>query len=149
MTIIAAEREVEVRASLSTCWKIISDLETTPQWQESMESARVLETDTDGRGRLVEVIFDAKVRELTARLEISYDPERSMSWEQVTGDLKWLTGAWSLESLADDLTRAVYSLKADTGRMLGLLVKGPVEDRVKELLTADATDGLKVRAEGS
>jgi hypothetical protein len=112
-----------------------------------MESARVLETDNDGRGQLVEVVFDAKVRELKSRLEISYDPEHSMNWEQVTGDLKWLTGSWSLESLADELTRAVYSLKADTGRMLGLLVKGPVEERVKKILTSDATDGLKGRAE--
>ena len=32
--------------------------------------------------------------------------------------------------------------------MLGLLVKGPVEEKVKEILTKDATDGLKFRAEG-
>lgn len=147
MAIITAERQIEVRASIATCWAIISDLETTPQWQQSMKSARIIETDPEGRGRLVEVTSDAKVRELTSRLRISYDPERSMVWEQVKGDLKWLTGGWALEPLAEDLTRAAYSLKADTGRVLGLLVKGPVEDRVKDILTVDATEGLKARAE--
>lgn len=114
-----------------------------------MTSAKILETDGEGRARVVEVTSDAKVREVTARLEFSYEPEHSMTWEQVKGDLKWLTGAWSLEAVADDLTRAAYSLKADTGRMLGLLVKGPVEDKIKELLTRDATEGLKERAERS
>ena len=149
MAIITAERQIEVRASLSTCWEIVSDLEKTPEWQESMTSAKVLETDAEGRARLVEVTSDAKVRSVTSRLEFSYEPEHSMTWEQVKGDLKWMTGAWFLESLAADLTRAVYTLKADTGRMLGLLVKGPVEEKVKEVLTKDATDGLKSRAESS
>jgi ribosome-associated toxin RatA of RatAB toxin-antitoxin module len=148
MAIISAERKVEVQASISTCWQIISDVGNTPEWQESMKTARILETDEEGRGRLVEISSDAKVREVTSKLEFSYEPEHSMTWEQVKGDMKWLTGRWSLESLAEDLTRAVYSLEADTGRMLGLLVKGPVEEKVKEILTKDATDGLKFRAEG-
>jgi hypothetical protein len=58
-----------------------------------------------------------------------------------------MTGSWVLEDLGDDRTRAVYSLEADTGRMLGLLLKGPVEDKVKGWLTNDATSGLKKYAE--
>lgn len=149
MAIITAERQIEVQAPLSICWEIITDLAETPVWQESMATAEILETDASGRGSLARVTFDARVREISATLEISYAPERSMTWEQEEGDLKWLTGGWSLESLSDDLTRAIYSLKADTGRMLGLLIKGPVEDRVKEILTSDATEGLKRRAEDS
>ncbi|MFM9054466.1 MAG: hypothetical protein ACKOQ5_06425 [Solirubrobacterales bacterium] len=45
------------------------------------------------------------------------------------------------------MTRAVYRLEADTGRVLGLLVKGPVADKVKDMLTSDATEGLKRWAE--
>ena len=149
MAIITAERQVEIRASVSTCWEIITDVESTPSWQEAMSAARILEADEAGRGRLVEITSDARVREVTARLEFSYEPEHVMSWEQVKGDLKWLTGSWTLDEAKGGLTRAVYSLKADTGRMLGLLVKGPVEERIKDLLTRDATEGLKGRAEGS
>lgn len=149
MAVIAAERQIEVQAPISVCWGIITDLAETPRWQDSMATAEVLQTDASGHGTLARVTFDARVREIAATIEISYEPERSMTWEQEDGDLKWLTGGWSLEALGDELTRAVYSLKADTGRVLGLLIKGPVEDRVKETLTSDATEGLKARAEGS
>lgn len=149
MTIITAERQIEVAASISRCWEVITDLPETPRWQESMKAARVLEADESGRGSLAEVTFDAGVRDITSTVELSYDPERSMTWRQESGDLKSLVGGWSLEALADELTRAVYTLTADTGRVLGLLVRGPVEERVKQFLTSDAVEGLKARAESS
>lgn len=114
-----------------------------------MKAAKVLEADESGRGILAEVTFDAGVRDISSTVELSYDPESSMTWRQANGDLKSLVGGWSLEALADELTRAVYTLTADTGRVLGLLVKGPVEERVKQFLTSDAVEGLKARAERS
>lgn len=147
MGILKAERTVEISATKSHCYEIISDLATTPTWQESMVSATVLETDPEGRAKLVEIKSDAKVRVVTSHLEFKYQPEDGMTWEQKKGDLKWLTGAWKLEDLGDNMTRATYSLEADTGRMLGLLIKGPVEGKVKDLLTSDAAEGLKKVAE--
>jgi len=147
MGILKAERVVEIDAPKSRCFEIISDLENTPKWQESMVSAEVLETDSDGRAKLVEIKSDAKVREVTSLLAFDYQPEDSMTWEQKKGDMKWLNGKWELEDLGDDRTRATYSLEADTGRMLGLLIKGPVQDKVKGWLTNDAAEGLKKYAE--
>ena len=53
----------------------------------------------------------------------------------------------AIQDLGDGKTRATYALKGDTGRMLGLLIKGPVQDKLKEWLTKDAAEGLKARAE--
>ena len=147
MGILKAERTVEIDAPKSRCYEIISDLEGTPEWQEAMVSAKVLKSDSEGRAKLVEIKSDAKVREVTSHLEFEYQPEDGMTWEQKKGDLKWLNGKWALEDLGDDRTRATYSLEADTGRMLGLLIKGPVQDKVKDMLTRDAADGLKKKAE--
>ena len=147
MAILKAERTVEVDASKARCYEIISDLENSPKWQESMVSAEVLETDTDGNAALVEIKSDAKVREVTSHLAFEYQPEDGMTWEQKKGDLKWLNGSWVLDDLGDGKTRATYSLEADTGRMLGLLLKGPVQDKVKNMLTKDAAEGLKKYAE--
>jgi ribosome-associated toxin RatA of RatAB toxin-antitoxin module len=147
MAILKAERTVEVEASKSRCYEIISDLENSPKWQESMVSAKVLETDSDGMAALVEIKSDAKVREVTSHIAFRYQPEDGMTWEQKKGDLKWLNGAWVLEDLDDGRTKATYSLEADTGRMLGLLIKGPVQDKVKDMLTKDAAEGLKKFAE--
>jgi uncharacterized membrane protein len=147
MGILKASSTVEVDAPVSRCYEIISDLENTPNWQEAMVSAKVLETDSEGRPELVEIKSDAKVRTVTSRIAFKYQPETGMTWEQKKGDMKWMTGSWVLEDLGDDCTRAVYALEADTGRMLGLLLKGPVEDKVKAWLTNDATAGLKKYAE--
>ncbi|MCO5316160.1 MAG: SRPBCC family protein [Solirubrobacterales bacterium] len=147
MGILKAERTVEINAPRSRCYEIISDLEHTPDWQDSMKELDVLESDGEGRATVVQIKSDAKVKDVTSRLEFSYQPEDGMTWEQTKGDLKWLKGKWILEDLGDDRTRATYALEADTGRMLGLLIKGPVEDKLKEWLTKDAAEGLKAEAE--
>ncbi|MFM8792130.1 MAG: type II toxin-antitoxin system RatA family toxin [Solirubrobacterales bacterium] len=147
MGILTAERSIEIEAPRAACWAIIADLEATPEWQESMVKAKILESDSEGRGTLVEITSDAKVRAVTSRISFSYEPETKMTWEQEKGDLKWLKGSWLLEEVSDAVTRAVYRLEADTGRVLGLLVKGPVADKVKDMLTSDATEGLKRWAE--
>lgn len=147
MGILEASSTVEVEAAVTRCYEIISDLENTPNWQEAMVSAEVLKKDSEGRAELVEIKSDAKVRTVTSHIAFEYQPETGMTWEQKKGDLKWLTGSWVLDELESGLTRATYALRADTGRMLGLLLKGPVEERVKDLLTKDATSGLKKYAE--
>ena len=143
MGIFKAASTVEVEATTTRCYEIISDLENTPRWQEAMISAEVLKKDSEGRAELVEIKSDAKVRQVTSHIEFRYQPETGMTWEQIKGDMKWMTGSWALEDLSSGLTRATYALEADTGRMLGLLLKGPVEDKVKGWLTNDATAGLK------
>ncbi len=147
MGILKAERTVEIEAPKKRCYEIIADLENSPKWQQAMISAKVIDRDGDGRAQLVEIKSDAKVKEVTSRLAFEYQPEDGMTWEQKNGDLKWLNGSWSLEDLGDGRTRATYALEADTGRMLGLLIKGPVQDKVKDWLTKDAAEGLKVYAE--
>ncbi len=147
MGILKAEHTVEIEAPRGHCYEIIADLPRTPEWQESMKSLIVLESDGDGRATLVEIKSDAKVKDVTSRLEFTYQPEDGLTWEQKKGDLKWMTGYWTLEDLGDGRTRATYGLEGDTGRILGLLIKGPVEDKLKEWLTRDAAEGLKAKAE--
>lgn len=69
---------------------------------------------------------DAKVRRLGSTLRFSYDEPTGISWEQEEGDLSSVHGSWELEDLGDDRTRATYSLSVDLGRMLGLVIRGPL-----------------------
>ncbi len=148
MGMLEADRTVEIEAPLARCYEIVSDLDSTPEWQDSMISLEVLERDREGRAALVETVSDAKVKQVTSRISFSYHPPDEMRWEQEKGELKSLRGSWKLESLAEDHTRATYSLRADPGMMLGMLLRGPVEGKVKEFLTKDAAEGLKRQAEG-
>ncbi len=145
---LEADRSVEIEAALERCYEIVADLDSTPEWQASMISLEVLERDGHGRAVLVETVSDAKVKQVTSQISFSYHPPDEMRWEQERGELNSLRGSWKLEQLAEERTRATYSLIADTGRILGILLRGPVEGKVKEFLTKDAAEGLKRRAEG-
>jgi uncharacterized membrane protein len=148
MGTLTAERTVEIDAPLEHCYEIIADLESTPDWQESMISLEVLERDREGRPTLCEIVSDARVRQVTSEIRFAHHPPDGMSWEQEKGDTKSLVGSWKLEDLGDGRTKAIYALEADPGRILGLLLRGPVEGKVKEFLTKDAAEGLKKAAEG-
>ena len=96
---------------------------------------------------MVETVSDATVKKVRSTLRFAYDPPDGLTWEQEKGEMKWLTGSWVLEELDGGGTRATYALRADPGRMLGLLLRGPVEGKVKEMLTKSAAEGLKEKAE--
>jgi uncharacterized membrane protein len=147
MGTLRAERTVEIEAPLARCFEIVADLESTPEWQDSMVSIEALERDSQGRPTLCEVVSDAKVRNVTSRLRFAHHPPDAMTWEQEKGDMKWLHGSWKLEDLGGGRSRATYALEGDPGRILGLLLRGPVEGKVKEWLSKDAAEGLKAAAE--
>lgn len=147
MGTLKAERSIEIEAPLERCYEVIADLESTPEWQATMVSFEVLERDGQGRVKRAEIVSDAKVKQVTSVYRFDFPGPDRIAWEQEKGELKWLTGEWRLEALGDGRTRATYALEADTGRMLGLLIRGPVEGKVKELLTKDAVEGLKRRVE--
>ena len=144
---LEASWTVEVDAPLERCYEIAADIESAPDWQGTLEDVEVLERDAERRPLVVETVSDATVKKVRARLRFAYQPPDGLTWEQEKGELKWLKGAWEFEELGGGRTRATYGLRADTGRMLGLLLRGPVEGKVKELLTKSAAEGLKERAE--
>lgn len=146
---LVAERTVEIDAPLERCYEIIADVPSTPEWQQSMISCEVLETDSQGRAALVEITSDAKVKHVKSRLRFTYDEPNGMTWVQEKGDMKSLDGRWELEDLGGGRTRATYGLEGDPGRMLGMLLRGPVEGKVKDFLTKDSAEGLKARAEAA
>jgi uncharacterized membrane protein len=144
---LEASWTVEIDAPRQRCYEIAADVEGAPEWQGTLEDVEVLETDAEGRAVVVETVSDAMVKKVKARLRFSYDPPGGLTWEQEKGEAKWLTGSWEFEELGDERTRATYGLRTDPGRVLGLLLRGPVEGKVKELLTKSAAEGLKQHAE--
>ena len=148
MGLIEGERSVEIDAPMERCYEIASDINHAPEWQGSLKDVEVLERDADGRAELVETASDAKVKTVKARLRFSYSPPERIEWNQEKGDTKSLKGWWDFEDLGGGRTRATYALEADPGRMLGLLLRGPAETKVRDFLLGNAAEGLKERAEG-
>ncbi len=144
---LEASWTVEIAAPRELCFDIAADVEGSPEWQATLKSVEVLERDGERRPSLVETVSDAKVRDAKAILRFSYEPPSRISWDQESGDVKSLIGWWEFDELAPDRTKATYALRADPGRMLGMLLRGPVEGKVKEALTKGAAEGLKREAE--
>lgn len=148
MGTIEASHTVEIEAGLERVFEVAAEIEACDEWTPSVLSVEVLEKHPDGLAKLVEMENDAVVKKSRTILRYDYDRPAGISWEQEEGETKWLRGSWELSALDGERTRAVYSLAADPGRMLGLLLRGPVEGKVKEFLTRGAAEGLKEQVEG-
>ncbi|MBA3262821.1 MAG: SRPBCC family protein [Thermoleophilaceae bacterium] len=147
MRVIKGDRSVEIEAPIERCYEIAADVESATEWQGSLKDVEVLERDGERRPLLVETESDAKVKSVRAVLRFSYEPPTAIRWVQEKGDSKSLTGSWAFEDLGGGRTRATYALEADPGRMLGLLLRGPAESKVRDFLLGDAAAGLKQKAE--
>jgi len=147
MGTISGERSVEINAPVERCFEIASDIANAPDWQGSLKDVEVLERDGQKRAALAETESDATVKTVRSVLRFTYEEPTSIRWVQEKGDTKSLTGSWTLEDLGDGRTRATYALEADPGRMLGMLLRGPLEGKVRDMLLGDAADGLKQQAE--
>ncbi len=145
---ISGARTVEIDAPIERCFEIAADIPNAIEWQGSLKDVEVLERDPDKRAALVETESDAKVKHVKALLRFSYEEPTAIRWVQEKGDTKSLIGSWTFEDLGEGRTRATYALDADPGRMLGLLLRGPAETKVRDFLLGDAAEGLKQRAEG-
>jgi ribosome-associated toxin RatA of RatAB toxin-antitoxin module len=147
MGVIEGTATAEIDAPVERCYELAADVDHIAEWQDGVQKVEIVERDDRGRALVAKISTDAKVRTVTTTVRFSYDEPRGMSWKQLKGDLKALDGDWSFEDLGDGRTRASYHLVGDPGRMLGMLIRGPVEGRLRELLVGDRPDQLKRRAE--
>lgn len=138
----------EINAPLDEVWAVVEDVLTAPDWQGGLVAISALERDDDGRPTLVETENDIKVRRVKTQVRFRYEPPTRLSWTQEKGDLKSVEGEWTLEDLGDGRTRATYTLDSDPGRMLGMLIRGPVEAATRKMLVDARPGELKKRVEG-
>lgn len=148
MAHIHGSAEAEIDAPIDEVWAVIEDVLNASEWQGGLGSITALEHDDQGRPTLTESVSDIKVRQIKTRVRFSYEPPTRLSWTQVKGDLKSLEGSWQLEDLGGGRTRATYTLDGDPGRVLGMLIRGPVEGAARARLVNSRPGELKARVEG-
>jgi uncharacterized protein YndB with AHSA1/START domain len=140
---ITGSASEEISAPIDRVFEVAADVEGSPRWQPEIKRAECLERDGDGRQVLVHTETDAKVRTLGATLRFSYDEPLGLSWRQEDGDLKSIEGSWSFEDLGDGRTRATYEMTVDLGRMLGMVIRGPLVDLLRAQLVESMPGKLK------
>lgn len=144
---LGGEASIELDAPIEDVWAVVVEVDRSPEWQEGLEEVEVLSRDGSGRVERAETVSDAKVKTVRSTVRFSYEEPTRVSWRQEQGDLKSVDGSWELTDLGGGRTRAVYRMEGDPGRMLGMLIRGPVEERLKEILVGGRPAELAARLE--
>jgi ribosome-associated toxin RatA of RatAB toxin-antitoxin module len=142
MGTIRGSARAEVEAPIEVVYAVAADVEGSPRWQPEIKVAECIERDGDVQA-LVHMETDAKVRTLGAEMRFSYQQPTRISWAQEEGDLKSVEGSWELEDLGDGRTRVTYSLEVDLGRMLGMVIRGPIVGVLRGQLIDSMPEKLK------
>jgi uncharacterized membrane protein len=122
----------------------LTDFETFPEWQAAVMECEVLERDGDGRGSRVRMKVDAKIRKVEYVVRYSYDLPNSLSWAQVSGDLKENTGKYTFAARDDGGTDVTVDIVAE----VGFFVPGPMKKLIREQSLKNSLRELKKRVGG-
>jgi carbon monoxide dehydrogenase subunit G len=145
---LGGSASVEIDAPLEEIWAVVQDVMAAPEWQGGLDKVTALERDADGRPTLVDSVADIKVRRVNSRVRIRYGGPTRLSWVQEKGDMKSVEAVWELEDLGDGRTRASYRFDADLGRVLGLVIRGPVQAAARAIFVNGRPGELRRRVEG-
>ena len=139
---IEGSATAEIDAPIDEVYAVAADVEGSPRWQPEIKLAECVERDGSEQV-LVRTETDAKVRRLSSTLRFSYEAPTRIAWEQEEGDLKSVSGSWELEEIGDGRTRATYSMTVDLGRMLGMVIRGPLVGVLRGQLVESMPGKLK------
>jgi carbon monoxide dehydrogenase subunit G len=145
---ITGSSTAEIDAPLEQVWALVEDVEKAPEWQGGLKGLEALERDSAGHAVVCESHSDAKVRTIKSIVRFTYAGPNRLSWVQEKGELKSVDGSWQLEDLGNGRTRATYALDVDLGRMLGMVIRGPLVDALRSMLVNARAGELKKAVEG-
>ena len=144
MTDSASER-IRIDAPADRCFDVAVDYESYPEWLRDVKEAKILESDSEGRGLRVE--YRAAALGKSIRYVLAYDYSAapgSFSWQFVEGDmLRRLDGSYTFESEGPALTRVQYDLEVE----LAMPLPGLVKRRAAGLIMGSALKELKKQVE--
>ena len=86
---------------------------------------------------------DARVRTIKSTVRFTYNGPATLAWRQEKGEPKSVEDRWELEDLGGNRTRATCSLEVDLGRVLSLVIHGPLVDLLRGMLVNARAAELK------
>ena len=140
---ISGSASTEIEAPIETVFEVAADVEGSPRWQPEIKVAECVERDGEGNQVLIHMETDAKVRTVKTEMRFSYERPTRIEWTQDEGDLKSIEGNWELEDLGDGRTKATYWMEVDLGRVLGMLIRGPVVGVLRGQMVETMPEKLK------
>jgi hypothetical protein len=118
MTLLSGSTAADVGADLGRCWAVVEDVVRWPDWQQGLESITAVESDENGRPAVCDVVADAKITKIQARVGVTYDAPHILTFTLVQSDhVDKMDGSWELRDAGDGQTHAVYTLAVDPGHV--------------------------------
>jgi ribosome-associated toxin RatA of RatAB toxin-antitoxin module len=118
----AQEVSLEIDASQAQCFAAILEFERYPEWSSAIESARILERNKAGVGRIVEFHIDMKIRSVRYVLEYAYKEPTDLTWHSIEGDIESIEGSYHFRKLGPSRTEAICRQEIQ----LGFWLPGPL-----------------------
>ena len=143
MAVLTGSSTAEVDAPLEQVWALVEDVERAPEWQGGLKRMHALERDDEGHAILCQAEADAKVRTIKSTVRFTYNGPTTLAWRQEKGEIKSVDGRWELEDLGENRTLVTYSLEVDLGRMLSLVIRGPLLDLLRRMFVSARAGELK------
>lgn len=139
----AQEVTVEIEAPSSNCFAAIVDFERYPEWSSPVTSARILEYDDAGVGRVVEFVVDARIKTLRYVLEYAYRKPSELTWRSIGGDVESIEGVYRFRKLGATRTTATCRQEIK----LGFWLPGPLRRLAERSALAQSVGEFKAYVE--
>ena len=144
MTDTDAYSEV-IQASPDDIVKALLDFDNYPDWQSGVVGCTVKERDAHGRGTLVELRVDVKIKRIRYTARYFYDLDHGrLGFDLVEGDLKECTGRYQLSPHDDGSTTVSIDLITE----VGFFIPGPMKKLIRDQALKNSMRDLKNRVGG-
>lgn len=138
---LKGERTWTVAASIAEVYAVIADVERYPDWHPFFATVDVEDRDHEDRVDTARCTHPTPVATLTTEITFTYEEGTEVRARRDSGDMKDLDGRFIVET-KDKLTVVTHKLLVDPGMKLGLLLRGPVEEKVRNSVLNGAESGL-------
>ena len=135
---------IEVLVDPERLFAVALDLEAYTDWAAGVKSARVVETDDEGRPTVADFIVDGMIKEFTYTLEYDHAPENGFAWAaRPNDDISLLEGSYEFNAIEDGRTEVTYALRVEPK----FKVPGFLRRQAEKQIVRPALRGLKKQAE--
>ncbi len=135
------EKRATIDAPLEVVYAVVADIEGYADWHPFFATVAVTDRDPDGRAAAAECTHPTPVATLSTQMTFDYDPRTAVEARRAGGDFKAMTGGFALEDQGM-VTLVTHRLLVDPGMRLGLLLRGPVAEKVRTSVLNGAMRGL-------
>ena len=139
-----ADRTETITATPEAVWAVVADVEGYTDWHPFFTEVDVRERDDGGRVLVAACSHATSVVTLHTELRFSYEDGVGVRAAGKGRDLKSMTGAFELAPDGGGVALR-HALNVDPGLKIGLLLRGPVEDRVRRGVLDGAFRGIRGR----